>query len=415
MKRLIWTGLIVLAAPAGAGEVRVKFENLKPLIETRNERIHSVKLEAEAARRREGHLTRSFLPRIEAHYSAEKFKTGTQESKNQPDYGAEASVNLFNGGRDLMREKGLESRTQRKEAETAAAAADEVARARELYWSIVYLKNALNLLKEAEQTNDSSLKAALRRIRSGVATESDRLEFEMRALDLKREVSGAELEMRSTSRDLLVMLGYEADDVLITDSELAHGAEWESEIKHTHADHEFLVKPAELAAAEAEFAAREASRTWVPTLDAYVGWNQYNQREEDPSEAREREESVVGVRAKWSLFNGFNSHRESQALRDEAASARALASYRRKQNEAHIEKEFDELKFLHDRVHESDSNIKSAQRYYTMTQSEYSRGVKNSPDVLGASEKLLAMKIKRLEMIRDFQVARSHVLSKIGK
>jgi hypothetical protein len=41
--------------------------------------------------------------------------------------------------------------------------------------------------------------------------------------------------------------------------------------------------------------------------------------------------------------------------------------------------------------------------------------VKNSPDVLGAADKLFDMQHKRLEIIRDFQVAKGHVLAKIGR
>ena len=40
--------------------------------------------------------------------------------------------------------------------------------------------------------------------------------------------------------------------------------------------------------------------------------------------------------------------------------------------------------------HNAEENIKRAERYYRLTQSEYNRGVKNSPDVLGASQRLFA-------------------------
>lgn len=400
---------------ARAKEVRITFANLKPLVETQNERVKASMNVLEAARRREGHLARSFLPKLEAHAAQERFKTGTQEEKTQPDFGIGASVNLFNGGRDRLRDKALAYRSQRKSFEAKVDAVDELGKARELYWLIVYEKNVALLLKEMLEVNDQNLRAAQRRVRSGVGTEGDRLEFEMNAIELKRDLSQTELDIRSHSRELLVLVGHSPEDSLMTDLELSHSGEWENEIRHSHGDHEFLVKPAELASQEAKVAAQETSRSWIPRLDAYAGWNQYNQREEDPASARERQESVVGLRLKLDVFDGIGHRREAQALRHEAEAANLMAAYQRKHNEAHIEKEFDELRFLHDRVHEAEGNIKSAQRYYAVTKSEYSRGVKNSPDVLGASQKLHGMKLKKLAMIRDFQIARSHVLSKIGK
>ncbi|MGE0528596.1 MAG: TolC family protein, partial [Bdellovibrionales bacterium] len=235
------------------------------------------------------------------------------------------------------------------------------------------------------------------------------------AIELKRKLGEAELGTRAASRNLLILLGFPPDDALLTETEITHLGEWESEIQHSHQDHDYLVKPYELRSVETDLAAKEVARTWIPRIDAYAGWNQYNQREEDPPSARERQEHVIGVRLEMSLFDGFSAQREAEALHKEALAAKLAALYYRKENEAHVETEFDELRFLHDRVHEADENIKSAQKYYRITQSEYARGVKNSPDVLGASEKLFDMKLKRLEMVRDFQIARSHVLSKIGK
>ncbi len=416
MKRYLFVATVLcFCSTTHAGEVRVKFEDLKPLIEGRNEQVQSSREEAKGSKRREGHFSRSFLPQIEAHAAQETFKTGTQSQKTQPEYGVEASVNLYNGGRDRIREKVFKLRSERKEFEVKASISTELAKARELFWTIAFHKNSKSLIKEMLEVNTRNLRAAQRRIKSGVATAIDRLEFEMNAIDLKRDLDQTELLIQAESRELLILIGHEPDDSLIIESELEHSDEWESEIKHTHKDHDFLVRPAELIAIEAETAAREASRSWLPKVDAYAGWNQFNQREEEPADETERRETVIGLRLKMSAFDWISSSHEADALRSEAAAAVLLANYKSKKNEAHVEREFDELKFLHAKVHEADENIVSAKKYYQLTQSEYGRGVKNSPDVLGASEKLFAMKLKRLAMIRDFQIARSHVLSKIGR
>ena len=88
---------------------------------------------------------------------------------------------------------------------------------------------------------------------------------------------------------------------------------------------------------------------------------------------------------------------------------------RKKNNEAHIEKEFAELRLLHNQVHEIEKQIQMAEKYHKITQSEYARGAKNSPDVLGATERLESVKRTKNKLNRDFQIARSHVLTKIGQ
>ena len=83
--------------------------------------------------------------------------------------------------------------------------------------------------------------------------------------------------------------------------------------------------------------------------------------------------------------------------------------------EAHLETEMAGVSFLHDQVHAAEENIARATKYHDLTKSEYARGVKNSPDMLGAAEKLFEMRHKRLEIIRDYQIAKGHILSKTGR
>ncbi|OYZ13487.1 MAG: hypothetical protein B7Y39_17580, partial [Bdellovibrio sp. 28-41-41] len=85
------------------------------------------------------------------------------------------------------------------------------------------------------------------------------------------------------------------------------------------------------------------------------------------------------------------------------------------QAHSHIENEVAELKLLHSQVHDAEENIVRAEKYYKLTQSEYARGVKNSPDMLSASEKIFEVKNKRLEILKDFNLKQAHVLAKINR
>src|SRR5690349_11303783 len=82
------------------GATNVTSENIKTLLEKKNTKVMAADLGTSAASERDGHLIRSFMPTIEVYGAEEAFKLGTQKTKNQPAYGAEARVNLFNGGRD---------------------------------------------------------------------------------------------------------------------------------------------------------------------------------------------------------------------------------------------------------------------------------------------------------------------------
>ena len=66
-------------------------------------------------------------------------------------------------------------------------------------------------------------------------------------------------------------------------------------------------------------------------------------------------------------------------------------------------------------VHEAGENIQRSKTYYNLTKSEYRRGVKNSSDMLSATERFIMAKVSKMQIIRDFQLAKAHVLAKLGE
>ena len=180
-------------------------------------------------------------------------------------------------------------------------------------------------------------------------------------------------------------------------------------------DHEFLVKPYEIISEELKIESRKLKRNYWPKIDAFAAWNQYNQREKDFLDSQDRKESVVGLRLTMSLFDGLNSSREGDSLLAQSEAAQLEANFRKREIHNHLHSEITELKLLHNQVHDAEENIKRSEKYYSLTQSEYTRGIKNSPDVLSASEKLFNMKIILADIIRQFQVSKSHLMAKFGK
>lgn len=415
MKKIIFFVFLIFSSYLRAETVELKFEVLKNLLEERNDRLQALKLEKEASAHREGYAGRSFLPTLQLYGAQENFKVGQQPSKTQPTYGAELKVNLFNGGRDSLRSELNSLNTEKKYFEYDRILSDELQSVRKLYWSAIYQKEYIQLTQRAVQMNSQNLQAAVRRINSGVATESDRVEFEMKEVDLQRELSEAELNLNSAISEMKTYLALGVDDQIVLSEKLEHEHEYENQVKHSMRDHDFLYQEQLLTAELAERQSEISKRGWWPSLDVYAAYNQFNEREREFADAADRTESAVGIRLSINLGAGFESSVEARSQAMEAQAAGKLARLKRREIETHIETEIAELKFLHSQVHAAEDNIRRAEKYYKLTQSEYVRGVKNSPDVLGASDKLFETQIKYFEMVRDFQITKSHILSKIGK
>ena len=412
--------LIALALAPVVSAAQSKFalraQDLKTLVEKNNERVRAKAAETDGALKRTGTFARSFFPTLELRASQESFKKGPLPTLTQPELGAEIKMNLFNGGRDRIENDHRDLLARRKRFEAAQTFSTELAKARESYWQALHLRESIEVIKETRKSCAETLRTAERRIRSGVATDSDRVEFEMQDSELKIELERSELEYKNRIRTLRVAVGLAEEAEIDLNEEFRHEHEWETALRHGEDDHAFLVKPAEIQAEESLLQARSQERLWLPKLEAYAAFHQFNQRAEpDYSDATDRRETVLGLRLTMGIFDGLAGAREASALRADAMAATAEARYAHQEVEAHLHGEISELKLLHQQVHEAEENIRRAEKYYRLTQSEYQRGVKNSPDMLGALEKLFAMKRKRLEIVRDFQISKSHVLAKIGR
>lgn len=414
-----WMGILLLAAcPAFGAPIEISFENLKLLLDSRSSRLQAAELEREAAKERTGSLARSFLPKAEIHAAQESFKSSVEPWKAQPSFGAEIGFNIYNGGRDQLESKIRDFHVERKSVLVQQVIADELQALRKLYWETVYNLDKIDQIEAAIKVNVANMSAAVKRIRSGVATESDRVEFEMNAVDLDRELAESKLKLANQSREFAILLNFNLRDKLSFPRRLEHSHDFEAALKHEARDHDFLYKDDELKSQEGELAAEKQRRSWWPEVDAFAAYNDYSQRIESAGPDTSNDatnEAVIGLRMKMGFGAIFDGTREAAALAKEASADKKRADLKRREAEAHLESELGELRLLHDQIHSAEENIARAERYYKLTQSEYSRGVKNSPDVLGASEKLYENRLKRLDIIKDFQIAKSHVLAKIGK
>jgi len=395
--------------------LEINSKNLKSLLEQKNARISASEMQVEAAKVREGVLARSFLPSVKLSASQESFKTGIESYKTQPTYGVEGNINLFNGGRDKLESTIRSKNTELQLVQKDQVIYSELQKVRTIYWDIIYLINKKELFQSAIEINKSNAKSAQRRIKSGVATETDRVEFEMEAINLQRELRAAELQLTNNINSLMVVLNLDVSEKLEFPEKLIHDHEFESLMNHGVKDLEFAFKNSQLNSQIHILQAEKEKRALWPKVDAFASYNQYNQREKDFQSNFDRDEYAIGIKLTVDLPSGIESNREAASQSYQANSAQTLADIQKREIATHIKNEMNELNFLHDQVHDAEENIKRAEKYYQLTQSEYSRGVKNSLDVLGSSQRLYEMRHKKLEIIRDFQLSKGHLLAQFGK
>lgn len=412
MKQMLIVSLLGIASislPTQAAEY-VSFEQIEDIVKTKNPIVDSMKQKTEAKKSREGHLVRSFLPEVAAEVAQETFKAGLDPERSQPMWRVEATVNVFRGGADSIEEKARGLETNAADLETKVSMKDQLQKAYDLYWQLAYKQEVLQTLNAHLDLSKKNLGEANRRISSGVATSTDRLEFEMKMSLIKQEVALAEKDLRLLSLELGNILG--STTSVLPKSTDNHFHDWETTLK--------AVKAADLPEVKMTVAERDTLNArrdqhraeYFPAVDIYAGQAQDNQRaERDHADEADRRESYVGIRASWSLGKTINSGVERSSLQKEVSAKETQLRFLTRQAEISQSSKFDELKTLHSFVHDSEENIKASSRYLDATRKEYARGVKNSPDVLEATEKYISAKLRFAEITRDFNLLYSSQLA----
>ena len=408
---LAWTTLTVGAVQAAT---LIRPEDIPRLIRENNGTSHAAERSMAAAEARTGHLTRSYLPTLSVVGGGERFQTGTLSERSEPYGAAEVRMNLFRSGRDGIEERARRAQYEAAEARKGLNDAELISQARKLYWKLVAEREAATAFREALAANDRSLKAAVRRISRGVTTDTDRLEFQIHGGELKEEIESIEHEALITSIRLRAVLGLPESENILTAETLAHVHD-EEVLKAQATGNLAIVRNSVAGEHSAKSIADQAERYWTPSIDAYGGYYLHTQREKEHPRARDRDEYAVGLRLTMTLWDGGQSQAQAASLRLQADAAAADATQNRRDVEASVRASQEEMKHAHDLIHGIEERIEQGAKYVSRTMSEYDRGVKNSPDALGALQKQLGYRKRLIDIKLDYQLAKANLLQSLGK
>jgi outer membrane protein TolC len=398
-----------------AEKVSLKFDDLPKMVAERNLNLQGGQVFLESAKARTGHTSRSFLPKLNLGAGYESFKTGTYGSESQP-YGAlEAELNLYRGNRDVLENRLIHQQVEAQAANTEKIKREELSKARKVYWTLVFKRENARLIRDMLEQNEKILLSAKRRIARGVATDTDRLEFEMHHLELAEQLESFLHEEKLVELELAPLVGYapgtgfETEDQVPTDSNM-------EEIK-IGVDGSRFIEPRLAQSNQASAVAQEslARAGWKPALDLYGGYGLYTLRDRDYRERSDRDDTFVGARLNMALFDGNQSQTMKRFHRKQAEafgqqtqylSAKALADWAVMKEALIHETEL---------IVSSQKKVNVGRIYFNQTLDEYGRGVKNSVDVLNAFKKDIDLKKEYAERRRNAQQMKADLLYLIGE
>jgi len=399
---IVLSGFYFIQASFAATPEVISYDSLPGLVGSRNENVQAAQSSLKAKEKRTGSFTRSFLPSLSVEVGGEEFKAGRDAAARRENWKVSGELNLFRGGRDRLEGKIREEETLGARAELQKDYADELKVARQTFWKLVAVNQILAQRAEGLEKNKTSLKAAQKRAGAGTATAADTIQFELHDTLLRQDLKKLELERDLLRNRLSVAIGRDDHEGFVVPKEFPHPP-----------DH-LLVWPAldlERNASVAMLRAKEraeqlgiskANYWWMPKIDAYANYGLPSLSEEYTRALRFEKEWVAGIRFGLDFGQGVEARNLGQAKTFEAEAAQKRASRRIREAMAEDHELRHNLTLLHELLHDADADIKKAERFLKLTELEYTRGVKNGPDMLGAFQRYYDFLQRRTELYREF-------------
>lgn len=407
---------VVTGVPAFGEVVSLKEADLPGLVRANNHLIKSTGREVQGLQEKTGSLERSFIPTLELYGAQERFKIGSSDYYNEPELSARLSLNLYNGGKDQLKGQIEDLELEQGKARHFVNSLDQLEETRKTYWNAVFYRDLITKYEKLLKLIGTNQKAAQRRINSGVATTTDLFEFQLKSQEVLQEKHLAALAFEKYVGHLKVLLGLSQSAQVEVLEKLERPENWKQLVSHSEQDHDFLLEETRLEVDRSKKVAQLGNAGWLPSLDAYALWTQQNQKERfGVTNVSDRRETTLGISAQWKMSEIFESRAQSRAAREKSLSARQKLIYQQKEVEHEIHMELRELELLDSLLSLANESIKKSEQYLKQMRGDYKRGVKSSGDMLAATDTLIHAEIRRMKLIRDFQMAKAHILKKFGR
>ncbi len=311
------------------------------------------------------------------------------------------TYNLFNGYRDVYRDKIAELEIEKAATELHAVEHELGIEVEAAFHEYLFRKTMIEAKDRALARNEAHQDLVKRSRMLGSISETDVMEFQLEGATLRSELVALKQELEDARSDLKRLLGDEVGAAIRPVGEMQHQhvlgklMDYLARLKTT-------ARPVKIAARDVEIASLErrvAEGRSLPQVDVEA---RYGYQASDQGGGGNKPTATVLLQARLELFTGRDASWEERER--EAGSFRAEAELKYEINEAirDVEVRFRNLSTIQIRSELERDVLENARRYYSSVLSEYKRGFKNSADLKAASELWSEAEVRRVALDYDF-------------
>ena len=340
-----------------------------------------------------------FLPSLNAVGGLARVKTDEEDDKGKLGY-LQGSANLFAGFKDRanfdIQTQNLELARLNYEIRLRSAREELT----EVLTSMIGIHQLEKILDEEFKITQTQKQMAARKVGAGLTSEVDNYEFNLRESEIEIQRRSISREHETVHQKLNALFAQEILDKDLESLAFATTGTLAKEVNLTSFENHPLVRKAKIEEQIADSEKTSVSSEFLPKIDLNYSFGRLTPTEDEVK----YNESEVALLVTIPLFSGFDTYHK----RKSAVAALAAKEHAKSQVILNVKSQFEQLKSRTKELVELyqiiDKKLLIAEKYYNVTLSEYKRGVKNSPDLVGATERYFDSKKKKIEIQKELEL-----------
>ncbi len=353
-------------------------------------------------------------PKISIEGGPQSTKFDDEKSNATALYG-KAEWNLYNGGADKAATDLSKSEIETQEKRIKSLKNKIKKEVSKIYYELQFILESISLKQKSLELNSQQMKIAKAKNNSGLTTSSDVLEFDLRDSTLQSDLVLLNQQLEQKFNQLNVILSRRSNvpheavkGHLIRESYNLNRDDLLAKIQESN--DQLLLSKIELQQAETE--KRQSKSQFLPKLDLEA---RYGKLANEEKVFDENNNYSVILKFNLPLFSGFEDYNALKSANAKTAASQIVFDQKNISLAAELDSLLAEIKALNVRLDLEEKNLERSEKYYKLTLDEYRRGIKNSPDMVGASERLLDARLRNLEYRRDLMLARAQIQELTGE
>ena len=344
-----------------------------------------------------------FLPELflSGGIASEKLQENSYETEKGPFLFLGSKLNLYRGGRDsgLNNKNNLELSSKKIELEIKKR--DLSISSFKIFSSINLITKEIKLIEDELDNNKSQQKMAKKKLDAGLTSSIDLIDFDIKNDSIKNEKEILILKRETLQRDFLSLSGRsintdEIDSIIDSISTKSNDI---TKVNYENSPKLLLLKKQiNLNSLNQESIKGE----YLPSIDVEAKWGHVSPQNNFSNSPREHQ---AAISITLPLFNGFSTdYKIQQSIIESTQTKRELNQIEqdlKAMNDLELKKVELSKKILTSLNH----SLSQSKKYKDLIISEYKRGIKNSSDIISASDIKLELERKILETQNELLIS----------